>query len=87
MHERIAHLSDAEDAADGLLLVGGRVHAALVLAPQRRVEDDVVAHLLRVRVRLRARARVRVRVRVRVRRRFCVRKMFCDLMSRWSTWP
>jgi hypothetical protein len=30
MHEYIARLSDAEDAADGLLLVGGRMHAALV---------------------------------------------------------
>ena len=83
MHEHIAHLADAEDAADGLLLVGGRVHAALVLAPQRRVEDDVVAHVLQVerggvvegheqhlvRVSVRARARARVRVRARSGRR------------------
>ena len=60
VHDDVAHLADAHDAADGLLLVGGRVHAALVVAPERRVEDDVVAHLVRLRVRARARVRVRV---------------------------
>ena len=48
VHVDVAPLADAQHAPDGLLLVGRGVDAVGVVAPQRRVEDDVVRDVLRV---------------------------------------